>query len=60
MTTSRSSNTIVTWQYDLIAYFYFTLLRLFYREVGAWGIEELPRNGAVIFLGAPHSNDVWS
>lgn len=49
---------MVNWVYDLILWTLSILLELFFREVHPRGSWKVPRAGPVIFVVAPHANQV--
>lgn len=49
---------MVNWVYDLILWVMSVLVDLFFREVHPRGSWKVPRRGAVIFVAAPHANQV--
>ena len=44
--------------YDLALLLFRLIINIFFREVRPRGAFNIPRNGPVIFVGAPHSNQV--
>ena len=49
---------MVNWLYDLILWVLSILVDLFFREVHPRGAWRVPRRGPVLFVGAPHANQV--
>ena len=49
---------MVNWVYDLILWVMSVLVDLFFREVHPRGSWKIPRRGPVIFVAAPHANQV--
>ena len=49
---------MVNWVYDLILWVMSVLVDLFFREVHPRGSWKVPRRGPVIFVAAPHANQV--
>ena len=49
---------MVNWVYDLILWGMSVLVDLFFREVHPRGSWKVPRRGPVIFVAAPHANQV--
>ena len=56
----RSSQTQATSNlaYDLALLLFRGIINVFFREVRPRGSFNIPREGPVIFVGAPHSNQV--
>lgn len=44
--------------YDAAMLFWRTVTQIFFREVRPRGAFHIPRDGPVIFVGAPHNNQV--
>ncbi len=44
--------------YDLALLLFRGIINIFFREVRPRGAFNIPRDGPVIFVGAPHSNQV--
>ena len=44
--------------YDLALLLFRLIINIFFREVRPRGAFNIPRDGPVIFVGAPHSNQV--
>ena len=49
---------MVNWVYDLVLWGFTILVDLFFREVHPRGSWKVPRRGPVIFVAAPHANQV--
>ena len=49
---------MIPWVYDLILWSFSVLVDLFFREVHPRGSWRIPRRGPVIFVAAPHANQV--
>ena len=49
---------MVIWAYDLILWGFSILVDLFFREVHPRGSWRVPRKGPVLFVAAPHANQV--
>ena len=49
---------MINWVYDLILWGMSVLVDLFFREVHPRGSWKVPRRGPVIFVAAPHANQV--
>lgn len=49
---------MVNWIYDLLLWTFSILVDLFFREVHPRGSWKIPRRGPVIFVAAPHANQV--
>lgn len=49
---------MVNWKYDLFLYVMGNLVNLFFREVVPRGSWKVPRSGPVLFVAAPHANQV--
>lgn len=50
---------MVNWKYDLFLYGMGNLVNLFFREVVPRGSWRVPQTGPVLFVAAPHANQVW-
>lgn len=48
------------WKYDSFLWTTSVLVELFFREVHPRGAWKVPRNGPVLFVAAPHANQVGS
>ncbi|TRM57587.1 glycerol-3-phosphate O-acyltransferase [Schizophyllum amplum] len=46
----------VKWSYDTAMFFWKTITHIFFREIRPRGAYNIPRDGPVIFVGAPHNN----
>ncbi|CAG8610365.1 10141_t:CDS:2 [Acaulospora morrowiae] len=42
--------------YDIVSSFFGLLLNVFYREIRVQGLDNVPKEGPVIFVAAPHAN----
>jgi len=49
---------MVNWKYDVFLWTMSVLVDLFFREVHPRGSWKVPRNGPVLFVVAPHVNQV--
>ena len=49
---------MVNWVYDLMLWVMSILVDLFFREVHPRGSWRVPRRGPVLFVAAPHANQV--
>lgn len=49
---------MIPWLYDLLLWTFSILVDLFFREVHPRGSWKVPRRGPVIFVAAPHANQV--
>lgn len=49
---------MVGWKYDLFLYVLGNLVNLFFREVVPRGSWRVPQTGPVLFVAAPHANQV--
>lgn len=49
---------MVNWKYDLFLYGMGNLVNLFFREVVPRGSWRVPQTGPVLFVAAPHANQV--
>ena len=49
---------MVNWKYDLFLYVMGNLVDLFFREVVPRGSWRVPQSGPVLFVAAPHANQV--
>jgi glycerol-3-phosphate O-acyltransferase/dihydroxyacetone phosphate acyltransferase len=49
---------MVAWKYDLFLYVLGNLADLFFREVVPRGSWRVPQTGPVLFVAAPHANQV--
>lgn len=50
---------LVGWIYDLLLWIFSIVVDLFFREVHPRGSYKVPRRGPVIFVAAPHANQVF-
>jgi 1-acyl-sn-glycerol-3-phosphate acyltransferase len=57
-TVVQSGQTSSTLGYDLALLLFRGITKVFFREVRPRGSFNIPRDGPVIFVGAPHSNQV--
>lgn len=49
---------MVNWVYDLLLWVFSILVDLFFREVHPRGSWKIPRRGPIVFVVAPHANQV--
>lgn len=49
---------MVNWKYDLFLWVLGVLVDLFFREVHPRGSWKVPKSGPVLFVAAPHANQV--
>jgi glycerol-3-phosphate O-acyltransferase/dihydroxyacetone phosphate acyltransferase len=49
---------MVGWKYDLFLYVIGNMVDLFFREVVPRGSWKVPKTGSVLFVAAPHANQV--
>lgn len=49
---------MVNWKYDLFLYIIGNLVDTFFREVVTRGSWRVPQSGPVLFVAAPHANQV--
>jgi glycerol-3-phosphate O-acyltransferase/dihydroxyacetone phosphate acyltransferase len=49
---------IQTFAYDLALWLFNLMLSVFFREVRPRGAHKIPKDGPVIFVAAPHANQV--
>ena len=49
---------MIPWLYDLFLWIFSVLVDLFFREVHPRGSWKVPRRGPIIFVAAPHANQV--
>ena len=49
---------LIPWVYDLVLWIMSILVELFFREVHPRGSWRVPRRGPVMFVAAPHANQV--
>lgn len=57
-TLDQSSQTSSNLGYDLALLLFRGIINVFFREVRPRGSFNIPREGPVMFVGAPHSNQV--
>lgn len=50
---------MTNWIYDVFLWIFSILVDLFFREVHPRGSWKVPRRGPVIFVAAPHANQVY-
>ena len=55
---NRRKASVSNLAYDLALLLFRVIINIFFREVRPRGAFNIPRNGPVIFVGAPHSNQV--
>lgn len=51
-------NPMTNWVYDVFLWTFSILVDLFFREVHPRGSWKIPRRGPIIFVAAPHANQV--
>lgn len=51
---------MINWKYDMFLYLMGNLADLFFREVVPRGSWKVPQSGPVLFVAAPHANQVRS
>lgn len=51
---------MVNWKYDLFVYIIGNLVDMFFKEVVPRGSWRVPQQGPVLFVAAPHANQVWA
>lgn len=44
--------------YEIVVYFFSLVLDTFFREIKPRGSHKIPNDGPVIFVAAPHANQV--
>lgn len=49
---------LVAWKYDLFLWVMGVLVDLFFREVHPRGTWKVPKTGPILFVAAPHANQV--
>lgn len=59
MAKSRELAPMIPWVYDLMLWTFSILVDLFFREVHPRGSWKIPRRGPVLFVAAPHANQVF-
>jgi glycerol-3-phosphate O-acyltransferase/dihydroxyacetone phosphate acyltransferase len=57
-TKHKEQNPMTNWVYDVFLWTFSILVDLFFREVHPRGSWKVPRRGPVIFVAAPHANQV--
>lgn len=57
-TKRKEQNPMTNWVYDVFLWTFSILVDLFFREVHPRGSWKVPRRGPVIFVAAPHANQV--
>jgi glycerol-3-phosphate O-acyltransferase / dihydroxyacetone phosphate acyltransferase len=57
-TKHKEQNPMSNWVYDVFLWTFSILVDLFFREVHPRGSWKVPRRGPVIFVAAPHANQV--
>jgi 1-acyl-sn-glycerol-3-phosphate acyltransferase len=54
----KGNENLIPWLYDLVVWTLSLLIDLFFREVHPRGAWKIPRKGPIIFVAAPHANQV--
>ena len=54
----KGNQNLVPWLYDLVVWTLSLLIDLFFREVHPRGAWKIPKKGPIIFVAAPHANQV--
>jgi 1-acyl-sn-glycerol-3-phosphate acyltransferase len=54
----KEQNPMTNWVYDVFLWTFSILVDLFFREVHPRGSWKVPRHGPLIFVAAPHANQV--
>jgi glycerol-3-phosphate O-acyltransferase/dihydroxyacetone phosphate acyltransferase len=54
----QEQNPMTNWVYDVFLWTFSILIDMFFREVHPRGSWKVPRRGPVIFVAAPHANQV--
>jgi hypothetical protein len=54
----KEMNPMTNWVYDVFLWTFSILVDLFFREVHPRGSWKIPRRGPIIFVAAPHANQV--
>lgn len=54
----KELNPMTNWVYDVFLWTFSILVDLFFREVHPRGSWKIPRRGPIIFVAAPHANQV--
>ena len=57
-TKHKEQNPMTNWIYDVFLWSISIIIDLFFREVHPRGSWKVPRRGPVIFVAAPHANQV--
>jgi glycerol-3-phosphate O-acyltransferase/dihydroxyacetone phosphate acyltransferase len=57
-TEHKEQNPMTNWVYDVFLWTFSILVDLFFREVHPRGSWKVPRRGPLIFVAAPHANQV--
>ena len=60
MATVQSHNTGSDLVYDAALVFWRVVTNIFFREIRPRGAFNIPREGPVIFVAAPHNNQVYT
>ena len=55
---ARENGDMKPWAYDLLLWIFSVIFDLFFREIHPRSSWKIPRKGPVIFVGAPHANQV--
>ena len=58
MAEQKVASPMVDWAYDLFLWILSILVDLFFREIHPRGSWRIPRRGPIIFVAAPHANQV--
>ena len=58
-TKHKEQNPMTNWVYDVFLWTFSILVDLFFREVHPRGSWKVPRRGPLIFVAAPHANQVY-
>jgi glycerol-3-phosphate O-acyltransferase/dihydroxyacetone phosphate acyltransferase len=56
--TYKEANPMTNWVYDIFLWTFSILVDLFFREVHPRGAWKVPKKGPLIFVAAPHANQV--
>ena len=54
----KGNQNLIPWLYDLVVWTLSLLIDLFFREVHPRGVWRVPKKGPIIFVAAPHANQV--
>lgn len=54
----KEMHPMTNWVYDVFLWTFSILVDLFFREVHPRGCWKIPRRGPIIFVAAPHANQV--